>query len=178
MEIYKKLNYDIQDLVLEKIFKKNVEKNKVDLLEEFKEESWIIFDKEWNKFFEETPLNFTVCLNVFPNEVLIHKPLNCEMMHLVIQISNRDICNLFHYEQDEEEHLCNIFYSTDEDIKYSDLVLIINDECNKYINFVEEEYNEDINIGDHQFLEILDLEKQHEKIQNLDVYKIDFWMGS
>ena len=38
MKVYNKLNYNMQELVLEKLFKENVKKNKEDLFEELNEE--------------------------------------------------------------------------------------------------------------------------------------------
>ena len=68
-------------------------------------------------------------------------------------------------------------YGTDTDFTYGDLVEILNDECNNYINFIKEEYNEDIQIGDHQFLEILELKKV-ENIKDFETYQLEFFMGS
>lgn len=179
MEVYNKLSYDIQELVLQKIFKKNVKEHKKELIEELNEEFWIIFDKEWIRTFYDNTLLFSICLEVMPYEVLIHKPLNCKIMNLCIKIDNVDITNLFHYDSEEphNEHFCNIMYGTDTDFTYGDLVEILNDECNKYINFIKEDYDEDIQIGDHRFLEILELKKV-ENIKNMDTYQLEFFMGS
>ena len=179
MEVYNKLNYDIQELVLQKIFKENVKKNKEDLLKELNEESWIIFEKEWSEYYNNNKSLFTVCLDKFPYEVLINKPLNCKIMNLCIKIDNVDITNLFHYDPEEphNEHFCNIMYGTDTDFTYGDLVEILNTECYNYINFIKEEYGEDIQIGDHQFLEILELKKV-ENIKDFETYQVEFFMGS
>lgn len=179
MEIYNNLQYDIQDLVLEKLFKENVKKNKEDLLEELNEESWIIFEKEWSEYYNNNKSLFSVCLDKFPYEVLIHKPLNCKIMDLCIKVDNVDITNLFHYDSEatHNEHFCNILYGTDTDFTYGDLIAILNTECYNYINFMKEEYNEDIEIGHHQFLEILEL-KKIENVKNMDTYQIEFFMGS
>lgn len=180
MEIYNALNYDLQDVVLQKMFKENVKKNKEALLEELKEQAWTIFEKAWCNFYvEHKKMVFCVDLNVFPNEVLISKPLNCKMMDLYIKINKADISNLFFYNQDdtEEQYFCNILYGSDRDFTYGDLVNLINQECIYYINYVKEEFNEDIQIGDHQFLEILSLKKV-ENIKNFDTYEVEFFMGS
>lgn len=182
MEIYNKLSYDIQDFILEKIFKKTVDKNKVDLIEELEEECWIIFNDAWNKYFEEIILHIDISLQVFPYEILIHKPYNVNIIHLVLQIDNTDITNLFHIDEEEdeeeEESICNIFYSIDENITYGHIVEIINDECINYINFIKEEFDDDIRILEDSFIETIVLEKQIEKIRNLDTYKIKFTLQS
>ena len=178
ISIYNKLNYDIQELVLEKLFKENVKKNKADLLEELNEEFWIIFDKEWEIYFDNNLL-FSICLEVMPYEVLIHKPLNCKIMDLCIKVDNVDIGNLFYYDSEapHNQYFSNIMYGTDSDFTYSDLVEIINEECNNFINYIKEDYDEDIQIGDHRFLEILTLKKV-ENIKDFETYQVEFFMGS
>ena len=178
MKVYNKLNYDIQELVLNKIFS-NVKKNKEDLFEELNEEFWIIFDKHWEIYFYDNNLLFDISLEVMPYEVLIHKPLKSKIMDLCIKIDNVDISNLFYYDSEapHNEHFVNIIYGTDCDFTYGDLVEIINDECKNFINYIKEEYDEDIEIGDHRFLEILELKKV-ENIKNMDTYQLEFFMGS
>lgn len=179
MKVYNKLSYDIQELVLEKLFKENVKKNKEDLFEELNEEFWTIFDKNWEMYFYHKNLLFDISLEVMPYEVLIHKPLNCKIMDLCIKVDNVDISNLFYYDSEapHNEHFVNIIYGTDCDFTYGDLVEIINDECKNFINYIKEEYDEDIEIGDHRFLEILELKKV-ENIKNMDTYQLEFFMGS
>lgn len=179
MEVFKKLNYDIQELVLEKIFKESVKKNKEDLLEDFKEESWIIFDKAWNKCecLRNLQHNFCICLNVFPSEVLLHKPLNCKMFEFNLKIDNKYIASLFNFEPDDEEDFIYILYGSDKDFTYRDLVEILDTEVNSFITFIKAEYDEDIQINHYKFLEILEL-KKIENISNINTYKVEFFMGS
>lgn len=174
MKIYQKLPYEVQGLVLNKIFS-NVKQNKRELLEELDKEKWFkIYEKQWMKYF--TPA-FQIDLDVFPNEVLVHKPLNQEMMTIIIQINIDDLYYCFDDDIDYFSTIKNISINTRKDLTYGEMVQIFNDEIIDVIDDYMSLNHIELQLGNHRFLEILELEKI-ESIENYDTYKLNTFMGS
>jgi len=172
MEIYNKLNYDIQNIVIKKIFSENVKNNKEVLKEDIHEYIWLNFDKIWKKRISNSV--FDIVLNVNPYEVLLYNKKN--YLDITIEIDLYDINRLFYYDEDDRpnENLKYILYGTEEHFTYEDIVIILNDEINEYM---KEEFDEQIEIGDHRFLEFIELIKI-DPIKNMDTYRLEFFMGS
>tara|TARA_R110000772_G_scaffold1548_1_gene5231 strand:- start:33 stop:650 length:618 start_codon:yes stop_codon:yes gene_type:complete len=174
MKVYQKLPYDIQEIILNKIFS-NVKENKRELLEELDREKWFkIYEKEWMKYF--TPA-FEIDLDVFPNEVLVHKPLNQKMMTIIIQISLDDLYYCIDDDIEYISHTKNIAINTRKDFTYADIVQILSEEIIDVVDDYMSMNHIEIYLGDHRFLEMLELEKI-ESIKNYDTYKLQMFMGS
>lgn len=162
MESFNYLNYNVQEKVLEKMFKENVKKNKEDLLEELEDNYWIMFSNMWDKY----DYHFKVYLFNFPNEVLLKKPYDSKIFTTLIKIDTADIRMCYNLESEGFDiEYCNIIFGIDEHITYETLLDLFNRELDLFSDDLNDEF---LDLYDHKLELDPDL-----MIDSLELVKVD-----
>lgn len=147
--IYNKLPIDIQDLILENIYKKDVRENTCSMIKEYNDT--FSYSKKWDQFnewlrFKTAP---SLCA-ISPDDILAYKNKTYSW-NVMIRVDFASITNEFLDYEDEEDPLGEYFMyrmiTADESITYGDMADLLNDEFIRYTNFLEENdipYNDEI----------------------------------
>jgi hypothetical protein len=148
--IYNKLPIDIQDLILENIYKKDVRENTCSMIKEYND-TFSYSEEKWDQFNEL--LRFRTVPSrraISPDDILAYKNKTYSW-NVMIRVDFASITNEFVDYGDEEDPLGEYFMyrmmTTDESITYGDVADLLNDEFISYTDFLEENdipYNDDI----------------------------------